>query len=65
MACPAECAAGLGKDDWNLKIIIVGDGKVGYALAEHLSQEEHDVTVIDTIDDALRVKRSNRQQTTM
>ena len=43
-----------GKDDWNLKIIIVGDGKVGYALAEHLSQEEHDVTVIDTNDDALR-----------
>ena len=37
-----------------MKIIIVGDGKVGYALAEHLSQEEHDVTVIDTNDDALR-----------
>ena len=51
---PAECGAVFGKDDWNLKIIIVGDGKVGYALAEHLSQEEHDVTVIDTNDDALR-----------
>lgn len=37
-----------------LKIIIVGDGKVGFALAEHLSQEEHDVTVIDTNDDALK-----------
>ena len=37
-----------------MKIIIVGDGKVGFALAEHLSQEEHDVTVIDTNDDALR-----------
>jgi len=37
-----------------LKIIIVGDGKVGFTLAEHLSREEHDVTVIDTNDDALR-----------
>ena len=37
-----------------MKIIIVGDGKVGFTLAEHLSQEEHDVTVIDTNDDALR-----------
>ena len=27
---------------------------MGFALAEHLSQEEHDVTVIDTNDDALR-----------
>lgn len=32
----------------------MGDGKVGFTLAEHLSQEEHDVTVIDTNDDALR-----------
>ena len=37
-----------------MKIIIVGDGKVGFTLAEHLSREEHDVTVIDTNDDALR-----------
>jgi trk system potassium uptake protein TrkA len=37
-----------------LKIIIVGDGKVGFTLAEHLSQEKHDVTVIDTNDDALK-----------
>ena len=37
-----------------MKIIIVGDGKVGYTLAEHLSREEHDVTIIDTNDDALR-----------
>nr|WP_317324200.1 Trk system potassium transporter TrkA [uncultured Flavonifractor sp.] len=37
-----------------MKIIIVGDGKVGYTLAEHLSQEEHNITVIDTNDDALR-----------
>lgn len=36
-----------------LKIIIVGNGKVGYTLAEHLSQEEHDVTIIDTNSEAL------------
>lgn len=37
-----------------MKIIIVGDGKVGFTLAEHLSKEEHDITVIDTNDDALK-----------
>ena len=37
-----------------LKIIIVGDGKVGFTLAQHLSRENHDVTIIDTRDDALR-----------
>ena len=31
-----------------LNVIIVGSGKVGYTLAEHLSQEDHDVTIIDT-----------------
>lgn len=30
-----------------MKIIIVGEGKVGYSLAERLSLENHDVTVID------------------
>lgn len=30
-----------------MKIIIVGDGKVGAALVEHLSQEDHDIVVID------------------
>lgn len=37
-----------------MKIIIVGDGKVGFTLAEHLSREEHDVTIIDTSDNALQ-----------
>ena len=32
----------------------MGDGKVGFTLAEHLSQEKHDITVIDTNDDALK-----------
>ena len=37
-----------------MKIIIVGDGKVGFTLAEHLSRENHDVTIIDTHDEALQ-----------
>jgi len=37
-----------------MKIIIVGDGKVGYSLAENLSKENHDVTVIDKNPEALR-----------
>ena len=31
-----------------MKIIIVGCGKVGYALAEQLSEEGHEITVIDS-----------------
>lgn len=31
-----------------MKIIIVGCGKVGYALAQQLNEEGHDITVIDT-----------------
>ncbi|MBQ9610829.1 MAG: Trk system potassium transporter TrkA [Lachnospiraceae bacterium] len=34
-----------------LKIIIVGCGKVGKTLVERLSQEKHDITVIDTDSD--------------
>ena len=30
-----------------MRIIVIGAGKVGYTLAEHLTEEEHDVTVID------------------
>lgn len=37
-----------------MKIVIVGAGKVGYALAEQLCRENHDVTVIDSSEDALR-----------
>jgi len=37
-----------------LNIIIVGNGKVGYTLAQHLSTEEHNVTIIDTNDEALK-----------
>ena len=37
-----------------MRIIIVGDGKVGYTLAEQLSRENHDVVIIDKDDDALK-----------
>ncbi len=33
--------------DRGMKIIIVGCGKVGIALVEQLSQEGHDITIID------------------
>lgn len=36
-----------------MQILIVGDGKVGYTLAEQLSKEDHDVTVVDNNTDAL------------
>ncbi len=36
-----------------MKIIIVGCGKVGVTLAEHLSQENHDITVIDNKENKL------------
>ncbi|MDE6107809.1 MAG: NAD-binding protein, partial [Oscillospiraceae bacterium] len=36
-----------------MKIIIIGDGKVGAALAAQLSGEDHDVTIIDPNLDAL------------
>lgn len=37
----------------HMKIIIVGCGKVGYALAEQLSEEGHDISLIDTNHDKL------------
>ena len=37
-----------------MNIIIVGDGKVGYTLAAHLSKEEHNITIIDNNEAALR-----------
>lgn len=37
-----------------MNIIIVGDGKVGYTIAEHLAQENHSITIIDKNEEALR-----------
>lgn len=42
-----------------MKIIIVGDGKVGYSLAENLSKENNDVTIIDKNPEALRKASEN------
>ena len=37
-----------------MKIIVVGDGKVGHALAEQLVGEGHDVTVIENDDEVIQ-----------
>ncbi len=42
-----------------MKILIVGDGKVGYTLAENLSREDNDVTIIDKNPEALRKAKEN------
>jgi len=40
-----------------MKIIIVGCGKVGTTLAEQLNRENHDITLIDTDDEALKTAK--------
>ncbi len=42
-----------------MKIVIMGCGKVGHKLAEQLSQEEHDVVVIDQDSEALQTLANN------
>lgn len=37
-----------------MKIVIIGDGKVGYKLAEHLSKDKYDVVLIDNNEDKLK-----------
>ncbi len=37
-----------------MRIVVVGDGKVGHIVAEHLSRENHDVVIIDRSEEALR-----------
>lgn len=41
-----------------MKIIIVGNGKVGFAIAQTLSQEGHDITIVDANAAALRRSES-------
>ncbi len=40
-----------------MKIIIVGCGKVGYAIAQQLTQEKHDITMVD--DEAAHLSRAD------
>lgn len=42
-----------------MKIIIIGDGKVGYSLAENLAKENNDVTIIDKNAEALKKASEN------
>lgn len=37
-----------------MDIIVIGAGKVGFAIAEKLSHEQHNVVVIDKQEDRLR-----------
>ena len=37
-----------------LKIVIVGNGKVGFSLAEQLVREKYDVVIVDMREDTLR-----------
>ena len=37
-----------------MKIIIVGNGKVGYAIANSLAEEDHDIVIVDAHTAALR-----------
>ena len=41
-----------------MKIIIIGDGKVGYKLARQLSTEKYDVVLIDSDEKKLRFATS-------
>ena len=37
-----------------MNVIIIGDGKVGYTIAEYLAKEEHNITIIDNNEEALK-----------
>ena len=42
-----------------MKIVIIGDGKVGYKLAEYLSKDNYDVVLIDNNEDKLKYAINN------
>ena len=42
-----------------MRILIVGDGKVGHTLAEQLLREGHDITIIDQNEDVIRKAEDN------
>jgi trk system potassium uptake protein TrkA len=47
-------ASASGHREEKMKIIIIGDGKVGFSLAENLSKENHEITIIDKNMDTLK-----------
>ena len=53
MAVTSEIVNSSKKDMIEMRILIIGSGKVGYALAESLTSEKHDVTIIGADDDSL------------
>ena len=53
----AQPAAGEQRRGASMKIIIVGNGKVGYAIARQLAVEYHDITIVD--DDAAALHRAD------
>lgn len=46
-----------------MKIIIIGDGKIGSVLAEQLSREEHEVTLVDHM--GAKLEQSNKDMDVM
>ena len=42
-----------------MKIMIIGDGKIGSVLAEQLSREKHEVTLVDR--SGVRLDQSNNE----
>ena len=46
------------KEKQSLKVVIVGNGKVGFSLAEQLVKEKYDVTIVDMREDSLRRART-------
>ena len=42
-----------------MKILIIGAGDIGFQLAKRLSQEKHDITMIEA--DPQKVKRASEQ----
>ena len=37
-----------------MRILVVGDGKVGHTIAEHLAREDHDVVIVDRSEEVLK-----------
>ena len=37
-----------------MRILVLGDGKIGNTLAEHLAREEHDVVIVDRSEEVLQ-----------